>query len=68
MFSWRMELRTGSKTVILCCYSYFVTDPNCVITPHIAWATREARTRLIRVLEENLVAFLAGMPQNIVGL
>ena len=45
-----------------------LSAPNCVITPHIAWATREARTRLIRVLEENLVAFLAGTPQNIVGL
>ena len=44
-----------------------LSAPNCVITPHIAWATREARTRLIRVLEENLAAFLAGKPQNIVG-
>ncbi|MDR1727095.1 MAG: D-2-hydroxyacid dehydrogenase [Acidobacteriota bacterium] len=42
--------------------------PNCVITPHIAWATREARTRLLRVLEENLAAFLAGRPQNLVGV
>jgi glycerate dehydrogenase len=44
-----------------------LSAPNCVITPHIAWATREARTRLIRVLEENLAAFLAGTPQNLVG-
>jgi glycerate dehydrogenase len=43
-----------------------LSAPNCVITPHIAWATREARTRLIRVLEENLTAFLAGTPQNLV--
>ena len=43
-----------------------LSAPNCVITPHIAWATREARTRLIRVLEENLAAFLAGKPQNLV--
>jgi len=43
-----------------------LSAPNCVITPHIAWATREARTRLICVLEENLEAFLAGKPQNIV--
>ena len=44
-----------------------LTAPNCVITPHIAWATLEARSRLIRALEENLAAFLAGTPQNIVG-
>ena len=44
-----------------------LSAPNCVITPHIAWATREARTRLIHVLEENLAAFLAGKPQNLVG-
>ena len=41
--------------------------PNCVITPHIAWATKEARTRLIRILEDNLAAFLTGTPQNLVG-
>ena len=44
-----------------------LSAPNCVITPHIAWATREARTRLICVLEENLAAFLAGTPQNLVS-
>ena len=43
-----------------------LSAPNCVITPHIAWATREARTRLICILEENLAAFLAGTPQNLV--
>lgn len=37
---------------------------NCVITPHIAWAAREARERLIRIVEENLRAFLTGAPQN----
>ena len=44
-----------------------LSAPNCVITPHIAWATKEARTRLIRILEENLAAFLSGAPQNLVG-
>lgn len=41
--------------------------PNCVITPHIGWATLEARSRLMAVLTENLRAFLAGSPINVVG-
>ena len=44
-----------------------LSAPNCIITPHIAWATRESRSRLIRTLEENLAAFLAGKPKNIIG-
>jgi glycerate dehydrogenase len=40
---------------------------NCLVTPHIAWATREARTRLMDLSVENLAAFLAGKPQNVVG-
>lgn len=40
---------------------------NCVITPHIAWATRAARARLMRVVVENVRSFLAGTPQNVVG-
>jgi glycerate dehydrogenase len=39
---------------------------NCFITPHIAWATREARARLIAVVISNIEAFLAGRPQNCV--
>ncbi len=39
---------------------------NCLITPHHAWATREARTRLINVALENLKAFLAKQPRNVV--
>jgi len=37
---------------------------NCVITPHIAWATFEARGRLMGVAVENLSSFLAGSAQN----
>jgi glycerate dehydrogenase len=44
-----------------------LTAPNCIITPHMAWATTAARRRLTRVLEENLAAFLAGQPQNVVA-
>jgi glycerate dehydrogenase len=40
---------------------------NCLITPHIAWATRAARTRLMDVVVENLRSFLAGKPQNVVN-
>jgi glycerate dehydrogenase len=39
---------------------------NCFITPHIAWATREARARLIAVVIGNIEAFLAGRPRNCV--
>ena len=38
--------------------------PNCFVTPHLAWATRAARQRLIDTLAANLRAFLAGAPQN----
>ena len=37
---------------------------NAFITPHIAWATREARQRLIAVATSNVQAFLSGRPQN----
>jgi glycerate dehydrogenase len=40
---------------------------NCVITPHVAWATREARRRLIECTAENLRAFAAGTPRNVVN-
>jgi glycerate dehydrogenase len=42
------------------------TAPNCLITPHIAWATKEARTRLLATAVQNVQAFLNGTPQNIV--
>lgn len=40
---------------------------NCLITPHIAWATKEARTRLIGIVEQNLSSYLSGNPVNIVN-
>ena len=39
---------------------------NCIITPHLAWATKAARSRLMQAAIENVRAFLAGKPQNIV--
>lgn len=41
-----------------------LTAKNCIITPHIAWAAKETRARLVAVLEENLKCYLAGNPQN----
>ena len=40
---------------------------NAFITPHIAWATKEARTRLIDVAISNVIAFIEGNPMNVVG-
>jgi glycerate dehydrogenase len=40
---------------------------NCFITPHIAWATLEARTRLMEIATENLKAFIQGNPKNVVS-
>lgn len=40
---------------------------NCVVTPHIAWATRAARERLMRVAVENVRAFLEGKAVNVVS-
>jgi glycerate dehydrogenase len=40
---------------------------NCLITPHIAWATKEARSRLMGIAENNLSSFLNQKPVNIVN-
>jgi glycerate dehydrogenase len=40
---------------------------NCIITPHIAWATHSSRSRLMDVAVANLRAFLDGKPQNVVN-
>lgn len=39
----------------------------CIITPHIAWASFEARTRLMNIFKENVKAFLQGKPINVVN-
>lgn len=43
------------------------TAKNCLITPHIAWATRAARARLLDEVVGNLRAFLGGTPRNVVN-
>ena len=40
---------------------------NCFLTPHIAWATKEARQRLIDICIENVKAFVTGKPKNVVS-
>ena len=40
---------------------------DCIITPHIAWATHASRARLMDVVSENISAFLAGTPKNVVN-
>ena len=43
-----------------------LSQPNTFITPHIAWATEEARSRLLQVAISNVQAFLNAKPQNVV--
>lgn len=44
-----------------------LTAPRCILTPHIAWAPKETRIRLHRLAAENLRAYLAGHPINVVN-
>ena len=44
-----------------------LTAKNCIITPHIAWATLAARRRLMATVAQNVRAFLAGKPTNVVN-
>jgi glycerate dehydrogenase len=50
----------GSSNVLL-------KAQNCIITPHIAWAPRESRNRLMNIAVDNLKAFLSGSPVNVVN-
>lgn len=43
-----------------------LTARNCIITPHIAWAAKESRARLLELAADNLEAFLKGAPVNVV--
>ena len=42
--------------------------PNCIITPHIAWAPKESSQRLLDCVVDNIRAFLSGSPQNVVNM
>lgn len=41
-----------------------LTAQNCIITPHIAWAAKESRARLLEIAADNLMAYAAGKPVN----
>ena len=41
--------------------------PNCIITPHISWATKEARERIMQMTADNVRAFMKGKPTNVVN-
>lgn len=43
-----------------------ITAKNCFITPHIAWATFEARQRLLNITVDNLNSYIARMPKNVI--
>ena len=44
-----------------------LTAKNCIITPHISWAPKESRQRLMDIAVENLNMFLKGEPVNVVN-
>lgn len=44
-----------------------LTAPNCVITPHIAWASLAARKRLMQIVAANMASFIKGDPINVVN-
>ena len=41
--------------------------PNCIITPHISWAAKESRVRIMDITADNIRAFLNGCPKNVVN-
>lgn len=44
-----------------------LTAPNCVFTPHLAWASLAARRRLMKIVAANVASYLAGSPINVVN-
>ncbi len=48
--------------------SPLLTAPNCIITPHMAWAPIEARQRILDIATDNIRGFLSGKPQNVVNM
>ena len=44
-----------------------LSAPNCIITPHISWATKEARERIMQTTADNVKSFIDGKPVNVVN-
>ena len=61
----------GAGLDVLCVEPPAETNPllsarNCLVTPHIAWATREARARLMDAVAGNISAWISGNPRNVI--
>lgn len=44
-----------------------LSAPNTLLTPHMAWATKRARQKIIDIMTANIIAFMCGKPQNIIN-
>lgn len=44
-----------------------LSAPRCFLTPHVAWATADARARIINIIADNIEAYLAGTPKSVVN-
>jgi glycerate dehydrogenase len=44
-----------------------LSAPNCIFTPHIAWASLAARRRLMNIVAANVASYLGGTPNNVVN-
>ena len=56
-----------ASTEPICADNPLPSAPNCIITPHISWATKEARERIMQMTAENVRAFMEGKPTNVVN-
>ena len=68
---WSGKLRGAAVDVVsqepICSDNPLLTAPNCIITPHMAWAPVESRQRIIDCTVRSIQGFLAGSPVNVVN-